>query len=75
MVLRRLPTVDKSTRPSVTVSVKNVMQEMKLKIEGLWICVGKTNQGKITSYFPGGDCMTNAYIAEWIKCPGAQIYC
>ena len=74
MELRRLPAADNSARPPATVSVKKVMQEMKLKTERLWICVGKTNQGRFTGYFPGGDGMTKAYVAEWLKCPGAQIY-
>ena len=74
MELRRLPAADNSARPPATVSVKKVMQEMTLKTERLWICVGKTNQGRFTGYFPGGDGMTKAYVAEWLKCPGAQIY-
>ena len=60
MEVRHLPAVFKSARPLVTVSVKKVIREMKLEKEGLWICVGKTNQGRFTGHFPGGDGMTQA---------------
>ena len=45
MELRHLSAADNSDSPPVIVSVKTVMQEMKLRIEELWICVGMMNQG------------------------------
>ena len=45
MDLMRLSAADNSDSPPVIVSVKTVMQEMKLRIEELWICVGMMNQG------------------------------
>ena len=37
MELRYLPAADNSARPPVTVSVKKVTQETKMRTEGMWI--------------------------------------
>lgn len=74
ITLRRLPDAKNRPQPPATLTVKQIMRDMRFKGKLLWLCVLKADNGRYTGYFVSGDAMLTADVQAFLLCPGAQIY-
>lgn len=72
--LRKLPDADNRPQPSVSLSIKDILFDMKFQGKRLWSCILKGDNGRYQGYFPGGDAILTAYVQAFLTCPAAQVY-
>ncbi len=72
--LRFLPDAEGKARPPTMTSVWGIFNLMEINDKKVWICVSTGLNGTASGYFSSIVQEISEHIAEFVTCPGAQVY-